>query len=127
MKRLILLTILANIVSGLFAQTDFFYSENGKEKHFKIRKDKIAIRTKSKVKAEELLLQDSFRHMKKMQDDLLFATIDSGTVKMDKLKQLAQREETSDAYYVLEGKRKVKPITERGKDSLSQIWNCLLS
>jgi subtilisin family serine protease len=101
-KVFLLLVMLANAVSGLFAQTDFFYSENGKEEHFKIRKDKIAIRTKSKVKAEELLLQESFRHMKKMQNDLLFATVDSGVVKTDKLEQLEQREEISDVHYFLE-------------------------
>jgi hypothetical protein len=42
MKRLLLLTLLlTNITIGLFAQTDFFYSENGKEEHFKIRKVQI--------------------------------------------------------------------------------------
>jgi hypothetical protein len=50
MKRLILLIILANTASILFAQSDFFYSENGKEEHFKVRKDKIVIKTKSKDK-----------------------------------------------------------------------------
>jgi hypothetical protein len=53
MKRLILFLVLANITLGLFAQSDFFYTPNGEKEYFKVRKDKVLLKTQSKTEVEK--------------------------------------------------------------------------
>jgi hypothetical protein len=57
MKRFLLTLLLVNITLGVLAQTDSFYSLDGKKEHFTIRKNKIIIKAKSSISRQNILQQ----------------------------------------------------------------------
>ena len=88
MKRLFLFLVMTNIVFGLFAQTDFFYSYTGSKEQFKIRKDKILVITKSISDTKKIMEQTSvFRSAYNLNDERIIVTIDTLDTNMEKLKQ----------------------------------------
>ncbi|MDR0763069.1 MAG: S8 family peptidase [Bacteroidales bacterium] len=100
MKKIILFTVLQVSISiGLFAQTDFFYSKDGKKEEFKIRKDKVLVKTKSLSDAKRISEQAIFRTAYNLNDERVIATIDTLKVDAEKLKQ---SQDIIDASYFLE-------------------------
>jgi len=102
MKRIIVFFVLAFLsVVGLFAQTDFFYTANGKET-FKVRKDRIVIRATpvenvnalSALSTHTALLST---HM--VGYDMLIATIDTLNSTLEDLRQVSN---IADATFALE-------------------------
>jgi hypothetical protein len=102
MKRIIIFFVLAFLNTvGLFAQTDFFYTANGKET-FKVRKDRIVIRATpvenvnalSALSTHTALLST---HM--VGYDMLIATIDTLNSTLEDLRQVSN---IADATFALE-------------------------
>jgi subtilisin family serine protease len=95
MKKIILFLILASITPGLFAQSDFFYSEKGKMKTFKIRKDRVIFMTKSNNNA----VDNKFKSVRSIGNDLNKMEVDPET--FDE-KDLSDIDGITDWYYMLE-------------------------
>lgn len=99
MKRLYLFLILVQITATLFAQSDFFYSKNGKKEVFKIRKDLVVFKTKT-PNLQGLNMQTSgLKSFDKLADDLMKAKINPETFKKEALDRSGMIEDT---YYMLE-------------------------
>jgi subtilisin family serine protease len=105
MKHIILFLILAGISPGLFAQTDFsysesdfFYSENGEIITLKIRKDIVVIRTLSNSAVESWQQHPDFKSVTILHEGLIKAEVDPETFNMNDLGM----EGIADAYYMLE-------------------------
>jgi subtilisin family serine protease len=99
MKRFLLTLLLVNITLGVLAQTDFFYSLDGKKEHFTIRKNKIIIKAKSSISRQKILQQPMLKSTNIIYDNFLITTIDSATTKIN---ELLKNDDIADAYYVLE-------------------------
>jgi hypothetical protein len=100
MKRKIFIVIfLAKITIGLFAQSDFYYTDKGEKETFKIRKDKVILKTKSEAIAKTLS-KDAIFHTAYNMHDWVIASIDTLQIKLDGL--LMQRTDIVDAAYALE-------------------------
>jgi len=83
----------------LYDGTDFFYTNAGNKEYFKIRKDKVIIKTKSAEDAKVLCQQNIFRLAECVSGIWVLATIDPRQIKLD---DLLQREDIIDATYGLE-------------------------
>ncbi len=99
MKRIIVFFILIKISIGLFAQSDFFYTEKGGKEYFKIRKDRVILKTKG-VEAKALSGQTTiFRSVRDVNYDMVIATIDTLQINLDGLRQ---KQGIIDVSYALE-------------------------
>jgi len=96
MKRFILFLVFVKITTVLLAQSDFFYTDKGEKETFKIRKDKMILKTKSATDAKVLSNQAIFRSAYDVSYDCVIATIDTFQIKLDDLKQ---RSDVVDATY----------------------------
>lgn len=76
MKKLYSFFVLVNIVSNLFAQSDFFYSKEGKEQTFKIREDIVIFKTNSQNASNQKLLSPKFKSANIIYDNLMKAKVD---------------------------------------------------
>jgi hypothetical protein len=100
MKRFIfLLVMLANAVSCLFAQSDFFYSSKGEKEWFKIRKDKVILKPESAIGAQRILLRRGINSAYSFGEDKIIAAIDTLKIEKD---TLIQNEDVADVAYFLE-------------------------
>jgi hypothetical protein len=99
MKRIILFFLLANTISGLFAQSNFFYSSNGEKVWFNIRKDKVILKSKSTIGTQRILQQTGISSAYSFNEDKVIATIDTLITMID---ALAQNADVADATYFLE-------------------------
>ncbi|MCL2168167.1 MAG: S8 family peptidase [Lentimicrobiaceae bacterium] len=82
-----LLFVFNFLSSALFAQTDFYYTTNGKKESFKIRKDMVIFKCQSETDIDVFLGQSFFTMSNSFNDNLIIATIDTLKMKFDKLKQ----------------------------------------
>ena len=72
MKRLYLFLIIVHIATSLLAQSDFFYSKDGKKEVFKIRKDLVVFKTKSQDLQNRAIRQFKFESLDRLSDGLTF-------------------------------------------------------
>jgi subtilisin family serine protease len=99
MKKICLFLVLASATLNLFAQSDFYYSKNGKEESFKIRKDIVIFKTKSQVNAGKQMQYPKFKSVDIIYGDLMKATVDP--VEFDG-EDLAGMDGATDSFYMLE-------------------------
>jgi subtilisin family serine protease len=114
MKHTIVFLVFISITARLFAQSDFYYTDKGEKETFKIRKDKVILKTRSADEAKALSKQSFFRSSYDAHDWII-ATIDTMQIKLDGLKQRADivdvayaLEYNSDAFYYPTGRIAVK-------------------
>ena len=90
MRQIFLFFVVVNITTGLFAQTEFFYKENGDKLFFNIRKDKLIIKTQSVEDAKALCRQEFLlsAHDVKHVGQWVFADIDSSRTRLEDLTQI---------------------------------------
>ena len=72
----------------LYDGSDFYYGDGGKEEYFKIRKDKIVIKTKSVEEAKALCKQDIFLRAYDVNGIWVLATIDPRQINLEDLLQM---------------------------------------
>jgi subtilisin family serine protease len=77
-------------------ETDFFYSEKGRRKEFKIRKDKVLLHTKSISDAKRIASQPIFLSAYNLSDARVIATIDALKISIEELLQI---QDVTDAAY----------------------------
>ena len=87
MKRIIVFLIFVSTTAGLFAQSDFIYSEKGEKLYFKIRNDKLILKTKSAIEAKALSKQTVFRSAYDVNYDMVIITIDTLQINRNNLMQ----------------------------------------
>jgi subtilisin family serine protease len=124
-QAILLLVMLAHVVSDLFAQSDFFYSSNGEKEIFKIRKDKVILKSKSVTGMQKILQKTSISSAYSLGENMVIASIDTLAIRMDTLIQTA---DVADVAYFLEyadgilqaptNKIFVKPQKAQSLDSL---------
>ena len=87
MKHIIIFLVFVNITIGLFAQSDFFYTDNGEKEYFTIRKDRVILKAKSETEAKTLTKQTFFLSARNVGNDMVIATIDTVEIRLENLKQ----------------------------------------
>ena len=68
MKKIYLFLVLIQITASLVAQSDFFYSKDGKKEVFKIRKDLVVFKTKSQDLQDQAIRQFKFESLDRLSD-----------------------------------------------------------
>lgn len=86
-------------MTNIFAQSDFFYSENGKKEIFKIRKDLVVFKMKSHDIQEKNIQKSRFKSLDTMVGNLMIAKVDPNEFKDEELYSSGI---TDDSYYMLE-------------------------
>ena len=99
MKRLYLCLFVALLATSLFAQSDFFYSKDGKKEVFKIRKDLVVIKTKSQDWQDRAIRQFKFESLDRLSDGLVKAKVDPNRFRDE---ELMRSDRVEDVYYMLE-------------------------
>ena len=97
MRRLILFLVCLGSATGLFAQTDSLYI-GAKKVYFKIRKDRVIVKSQSEPEAQTLSKQTMFFDAHNV-GNLVIATIDSTKTNLEVLRQAPN---TADIAYALE-------------------------
>ena len=99
MKRLYLCLFVALLATSLFAQSDFFYSKDGKKEVFKIRKDLVVIKTKSQDLQDRAIRQFKFESLDRLSDGWVKAKVDPNRFRDE---ELMRSDRVEDVYYMLE-------------------------
>ena len=99
MKRLYLCLFVALLATSLFAQSDFFYSKDGKKEVFKIRKDLVVIKTKSQDLQDRAIRQFKFESLDRLSDGWVKAKVDPNRFQDE---ELMRSDRVEDVYYMLE-------------------------
>ena len=99
MKRLYLCLFVALLATSLFAQSDFFYSKDGKKEVFKIRKDLVVIKTKSQDLQDLAIRQFKFESLDRLSDGWVKAKVDPNRFRDE---ELMRSDRVEDVYYMLE-------------------------
>lgn len=100
MKHIIAFLVFTTIAMGLFAQSDFYYTDKGEKVSLKIRKDKVILKIKSAKEVKALTKQTAFLSAYDVSSDMVIATIDTLQIKTHE--DLLQRSDVIDATYALE-------------------------
>ena len=77
MRRLMLFLVIGSMAINCFAQSEFIYSTDGKKEYFKVRKDRVIIKTNSEMEARALSKQSIFVATRSFGQDMVIATIDT--------------------------------------------------
>ena len=99
MKRLYLCLFVALLATSLFAQSDFFYSKDGKKEVFKIRKDLVVFKTKSQDLQDQAIRQFKFESLDRLSDGWVKAKVDPNRFRDE---ELMRSDRVEDVYYMLE-------------------------
>jgi len=97
----LLLSAFYFLLTGVFAQTDFFYGMNGEKAYLKIKKDMALLKCQPETKTETLLAQSFFTSAFHVQENLFIANLD--TLRMN-LQQAKKTPNIEDVTYALESK-----------------------
>ncbi|PDP68223.1 S8 family serine peptidase, partial [Tannerella forsythia] len=89
----------ALLATSLFAQSDFFYSKDGKKEVFKIRKDLVVIKTKSQDWQDQAIRQFKFKSLDRLSDGWVKAKVDPNRFRDE---ELMRSDRVEDVYYMLE-------------------------
>ena len=89
----------ALLATSLFAQSDFFYSKDGKKEVFKIRKDLVVIKTKSQDLQDQAIRQFKFESLDRLSDGWVKAKVDPNRFRDE---ELMRSDRVEDVYYMLE-------------------------
>ncbi len=87
------------VATTLLAQSDFFYSKDGKKEVFKIRKDLVVIKTKSQDLQDQAIRQFKFESLDRLSDGLIKAKVDPNQFRDE---ELMRPDRVEDVYYMLE-------------------------
>jgi hypothetical protein len=71
----------------VFAQTDYFYLDNGEKVNFKTRRDKVILKTQSATEVQSLSKQTGLSSVNQLIEGYVIATLDTLQTKKDDLKQ----------------------------------------
>ena len=99
MKKIYLFLVLIQITASLVAQSDFFYSKDGKKEVFKIRKDLVVIKTKSQDWQDQAIRQFKFESLDRLSDGWVKAKVDPNRFRDE---ELMRSDRVEDVYYMLE-------------------------
>ena len=99
MKKIYLFLVLIQITASLVAQSDFFYSKDGKKEVFKIRKDLVVIKTKSQDLQDRAIRQFKFESLDRLSDGWVKAKVDPNRFRDE---ELMRSDRVEDVYYMLE-------------------------
>ena len=99
MKKIYLFLVLIQITASLVAQSDFFYSKDGKKEVFKIRKDLVVFKTKSQDLQDQAIRQFKFESLDRLSDGWVKAKVDPNRFRDE---ELMRSDRVEDVYYMLE-------------------------